>query len=1105
MNGLYAYLLVLLGGNVGLGLCGVAVHHGYLGAQAAFGIAVFNGAMRMWLPERQQWKARQSIHPKGTRRRLLRTFLRITGRGLFIMVLGFGWAHVLHPLPQVLRLATAGLLAGCLLWFSIERLILIVRSMPEWPLLKTNRPPPSLAHFLWVTLVPFWPAPSATLDDVFAEPFDHIAFAADTVRWLDPPYRGVRTAFTTARALVLGKPAGAPNDVYVVHVKFSHDGRVARISDIYNLSDTAAVDEGNIVTWRKWAAWTVLDGSPSDPSAAKSLGPTSLSRSIEIADLRGEPSGVGEGWTWLTRTQRALSNWQQVGQFRGVSRSQLAFDIPTGVSHLNLDANGLRAMLMPTGAAPTSIDVELGKAPASETLGTLLTYRTNETPLPPELVPWLVDRMRAVSWIGSDGMQWIKGWAFRASEQLEDLEHTVVGIDADEEIAAQLGASIEALPLATAGPVPGWPPQPMEPVLRDRLTAEGQWVSLAADMIAGTAPDTPSPFVFSFVRSDPDHAYVQTSVVMWDPRRIQLHMVAGTEEPKSATGEMGTGQIPRSPEVLEQVVAAFNGGFQAVHGDFGMMENRRIQLPPKPYAATVATFPDGNSGFGTWPASEGIPVIPADMDSYRQNLTPLVVDGKYNPYQRDWWGGVPEGWTEETRTVRSGLCLTVEGYMGYFYSLGITPEALGRAMRAARCSYGIHLDMNAGHAGFEFYHVAPAGKLPELGRPLDAMWEAKGQVHGVTGYEFLSRLLIRKMPLMGFPRYLNLNTRDFFYLTQRALLPGHNLAPFDPSFAEDGKWQVVNTGVTTWPPAATVTTLHVPDPKQMPGAAPAAPTPAGVAAPVTPAYTITRLDPKQLHVVANSSDAHLGLLAKRPSAPLPVSFAGPGRVAVTASSPTPSATGCIDKDGMVVLFESNHGPIVDTTTLQNLFFRLRCVTALADTGGVRLTRPQPAAAPTPDAAPVPAPEPNPASVIWLAHTPLTGVKRIFEDTPILPPKQWAFIQRKPVPFGPAAQAPAPTATSAVPVTPKPTPTVDSALPAPTPVPPAAPPLPTDQKPAADHTKPIRKHTKPKPAQPAPTPAASPTPAAQGATPNSPLASTPMAPPSPAPAAPAPVN
>ncbi len=995
MNGLYAFLFVLLGGYVGLGLTGVAVHHGYLGGQTAFAIAVLNGALRMWLPERQKWKARQSIHPKGTRRRLFRTFMRITGRGLFVIALGFGWAHVLHPLPPLVRMATAALLVVCLVWLTFERLVLLVRSLPEWPLLRSNKTPPSLTHFLWVSIVPFWPAPSATLDDVFAEPFDHIAFSAESVRWLDPPYRGVRTAFTTARALVLGKPEGGSNDVFVVHVKFSHDGRVARISDIYNLSDTAAVDEGYIVTWRKWAAWTVIDAS-SAVASTQTVSPTSLTRSIELADLRGEPSGVGEGWTWVARTQRAIANWQQVGQLRGVSRSQLAFDVPTPVTKLSLDEDGLTATLSPPESEPIALTVDLGKAPTTEALGTLFTYRTSETPLPAELVPWMVDRMRAVSWIGSDGMQWIKGWAFRASEQLEDLEHTVVGIDADEEIAAQLGASIEALPLAVAGPVPGWPPKPLEPVLRDRLTAEGQWASLASDMITGITPDTPSPFVFSFVRSDPDRAYVQTSIVMWDPRRIELHMVAGTEEPKSATGEMGSGQIPRTPEVLESVVAAFNGAFQAVHGDFGMMENRRIQLPPKPYAATVATYPDGNAGFGTWPASEGAPVIPADMDGYRQNLTPLIIDGKYNPYQRDWWGGVPEGWTEESRTVRSGLCLTVEGYMGYFYSLGITPEGLGRAMKAARCSYGIHLDMNAGHAGFEFHRVAPAGQLPDLGRPLDPMWEAKGQVHGVPGYDVLSRLLIRKMPLMGFPRYLNLNTRDFFYLTQRALLPGPDLAPLDPTFTEDGNWQVVNTGVQDWPPAATLTTLHVPAAKSAAGATPSEP--------VVPKYTITRVDPKQLRVSADPQHAHLGLVSKRPNTPLPVAFTGHGQVSAVAASATPTGAGCVDKDGMLVFFDT---PVAaDAVILQDLFLRLRCVTALADTGGLRLTLPQNGPAPLPASTVSPNGAPQPAEVVWLTHVPLKGTQRIFEDTPVLHPKQWAILQRKPVPFGPGAVQPA---------------------------------------------------------------------------------------------------
>ena len=56
-------------------------------------------------------------------------------------------------------------------------------------------------------------------------------------------------------------------------------------------------------------------------------------------------------------------------------------------------------------------------------------------------------------------------------------------------------------------------------------------------------------------------------------------------------------------------------------------------------------------------------------------------------------------------------------------------------MLDARCAYGIHLDMNPGHAGFEFYDVAPEGKLAPLGRPMQNDWEAEGKVpgHGRAG------------------------------------------------------------------------------------------------------------------------------------------------------------------------------------------------------------------------------------------------------------------------------------------------------------------------------------------------------------------------------------
>ena len=136
-------------------------------------------------------------------------------------------------------------------------------------------------------------------------------------------------------------------------------------------------------------------------------------------------------------------------------------------------------------------------------------------------------------------------------------------------------------------------------------------------------------------------------MTLWDPRQVALHMEAGTVEPISATGEHGSGLIPRVPEVMEHVVAAFNGGFQAQHGEYGMQANGIEYLPPKPYAATVVELRDGSNGFGAWPDSAA---VPDDVIGMRQNLTALVENGKFNPWGRTWWGGAPPGWPDQIHT-----------------------------------------------------------------------------------------------------------------------------------------------------------------------------------------------------------------------------------------------------------------------------------------------------------------------------------------------------------------------------------------------------------------------------------------------------------------------
>ena len=277
----------------------------------------------------------------------------------------------------------------------------------------------------------------------------------------------------------------------------------------------------------------------------------------------------------------------------------------------------------------------------------------------------------------------------------------------------------------------------------------------------------------TFVRADGARPDSLVYVVAWDPRQVELDVVAGTEEPQSATGETGDGLIPRKPEIMRRVIAAFNGAFQSTHGDFGMMDDGAVIVPPKPYGATIASrLADGATGFGTWPNDV---TIPKEIMSFRQNLTPLVEDGAFNPYGRNWWGGVPHDWEDVTHTVRSGICLTTDGFVAYFYGTSIDPVHLGRVMLSARCDYGVHLDMNQGHTGLEVYRADRAENLPTLTDKLDGHWQAQGDVSDMPGWKFRGRRLVRNMQLMHFPRYIRRGARDYFYLMVKPLLP---LAPF---------------------------------------------------------------------------------------------------------------------------------------------------------------------------------------------------------------------------------------------------------------------------------------------------------------------------------------
>ena len=794
---------------------------------------------------------------------------------------------------------------------------------------------------------------------------ENVHFISDTATLARSPVR-------RPRAVALAQHGSDPTDVFVVETRVSPEGHLIELTDIFNVSDTSAAVERGLIVSGDRAAWLI--------------GEDNAIASVQYTDLRYEPRPTGRNWTGLSRLQNALTNLQDTGQLQGFGRRAFKLDPPAykvvlGFSKtaLLVDADSHRIRIQTDPALPLDPNPWLKEQTAPKAR-------------PGNLVTWAVDRVRALPWFGDDRMQWLKAVAFDGVDHFNQIMGTVTGDDGSDSVKEELGDQFSAPSSAATDPETGWPPAPMEPMLSPPLKGEGKWSSTDKDPFILKNPGATSPFVYSFIRSDRQRIYSQVFVTLWDPRQVELHAMSGTVEPKSATGETGPGIVPRTPAVMGRFLAGFNGGFQAIHGEFGMMAEKVLYLPPKPFGATVAELSDGSTVFGTWP--EDAPV-PDNIISFRQNMTALLQDGVINPYKRHWWGGVPPGWTEEARTVRSALCMTKEGFVGYFYGSSVDPDVLALAMQRARCNYGVHLDMNPGHTGLEFYHAAPAGTLPKLTRPLDDVFEARGPVPGMAGWEFMGRRMIRLMALMNFPRYINTEARDFFYLTLRHLLPGDPLTPpITPPEAGEGVWSVQGLPQHGWPYAIAKTTLR-PDPTR----------------PDTH-VGILRLDPKFLRVVAaseangqhvlditqplgegigESALYHDGSRFSIAGSPPPhatiVTRGFAATEAVTASAT--SAMG-IDAGGMLVFvrFTSGARPSGEGALLSELLKRLGCSSSLFFLRplGVFLGESRDGVGTDPNAAAL--------AGVALARAEGPGARRLFPDTPVVPPSRWAPLQQK---------------------------------------------------------------------------------------------------------------
>jgi hypothetical protein len=609
-----------------------------------------------------------------------------------------------------------------------------------------------------------------------------------SIRWLDPPDAPLRRALLLARARTSGD--GSLHDVFLAQARTTPGGTVLSLEGVYNLTRSPEADERDLTT------------DPSGTFAAFASEVGGRIDAVTVLDGRGERAdALAERGA---RVRLAVTRWQRTGRPTGYGLERFDFVRPARGVRLSFDGTSLRVT---ADGAPVRIEPSRGFA--LDERAALLRHRPRVAAQMDAWVPWAVNTVRAVPWIGPEPIELLESIAFGAEHQLARLRQQTVGASNRQADAQDLqdvlaGGATSVSGARVEGPVANWPPPAITPLVQPALPREGVWSPLVreGDPFSRSNPSAPPAMYVTFLRPDPERMDGRTFFAVWDPRQIELHVVPGSEEPIGATGETGTGAIPRDERTMSRLVAGFNGAFQAIHGEFGVFAEGMVLLPAKPYAASLALMADGDVGFGSWP--RGLRQIPEDIAEFRQNMTAIVDEGQYNPWRRGYWGGI-HGQTTDTHTTRTAICLTRDDHVLYAWGDHLEPAVLGRALIAARCRYAIHLDMNGANTGFELYRVSPPGEHPPLEHPLISGFEAEGSVSGLPGLTFRARKLVRRMS-HNLPRYIRRDPRDFFYLTLRSVLPGAPLPPqVQPAQPGEGAWRVSGLGEHPfpWPMART--------------------------------------------------------------------------------------------------------------------------------------------------------------------------------------------------------------------------------------------------------------------------------------------------------------
>jgi hypothetical protein len=271
-------------------------------------------------------------------------------------------------------------------------------------------------------------------------------------------------------------------------------------------------------------------------------------------------------------------------------------------------------------------------------------------------------------------------------------------------------AASTASPAATgAPPKPAVfpPPAVKPPVERTKAPGDGEWKPVGVYKASGAD----SPVYRTVIHPHKIRPFVVVEIVAVDLSRLQMELVAGTQEPEgtSVPVDKRTGLVPAADQ--PSLVAVTNGGFKKRHGGHGIGIGADVMHAPTPEFCTFAKTRAGGYRVGTWSSMSG---DQKDLAWFRQTPPCLVEGGAKHPdlaheHKAKKWAGAEDG-NKEIR--RSAVGVGADPGILYFAIADYaTAEWLTDGLVAAGITAAAELDINYSYTRFIVYEHESGGEL----------------------------------------------------------------------------------------------------------------------------------------------------------------------------------------------------------------------------------------------------------------------------------------------------------------------------------------------------------------------------------------------------------